>query len=114
MSETIAIALRDKLTLEHLDLDLFRAQNEATLGERLFGGQVLAQALSAAQLTIDDRSCHSLHGYFLRPESSTSRLFFRSNGSEMVKVLAPGALWVFKMVRQFSVWMPHFKLKNLA
>ena len=67
MSEAIAIALRDKLTLEQLDLDLFRAQNEATLGERLFGGQVLAQALSAAQHTIADRPCHSLHGYFLRP-----------------------------------------------
>ncbi|MEZ7965868.1 MAG: acyl-CoA thioesterase II [Pseudomonadales bacterium] len=67
MSEAIAVALRDKLTLEQLDLDLFRAQNEATLGERLFGGQVLAQALSAAQHTIADRPCHSLHGYFLRP-----------------------------------------------
>ena len=67
MSEATAIALRDKLTLEQLDLDLFRAQNEATLGERLFGGQVLAQALSAAQQTIENRPCHSLHGYFLRP-----------------------------------------------
>ena len=45
MSEAAAKALRDKLSLEQLDLDLFRAQNEATLGNRLFGGQVLAQAL---------------------------------------------------------------------
>ena len=67
MSEAAAIALRDKLSLEQLDLDLFRAQNEATLGNRLFGGQVLAQALSAAQQTIEARPCHSLHGYFLRP-----------------------------------------------
>ena len=67
MSEAAAIALRDKLNLEQLDLDLFRAQNEATLGDRLFGGQVLAQALAAAQETIDERPCHSLHGYFLRP-----------------------------------------------
>ena len=67
MSEAAAIALRDKLSLEQLDLDLFRAQNEATLGNRLFGGQVLAQALSAAQQTIEERPCHSLHGYFLRP-----------------------------------------------
>lgn len=67
MSEATAVALRDKLTLEQLDLDLFRAENEATLGDRLFGGQVLSQALSAAQQTITERPCHSLHGYFLRP-----------------------------------------------
>lgn len=35
---------------------------------RVYGGQVLAQSLVAAQRTIaEDRACHSLHGYFLRP-----------------------------------------------
>ena len=35
---------------------------------RVFGGQVLAQCLVAATRTIEDeRVCHSLHGYFLRP-----------------------------------------------
>lgn len=34
---------------------------------RLYGGQVIAQALDAARRTVaDDRSCHSLHGYFVR------------------------------------------------
>jgi len=67
MTTALAQALHDKLVLERIDLDIFRAENEATLGPRLFGGQVLAQALSAAQETISDRPCHSLHGYFLRP-----------------------------------------------
>ena len=52
MSSELAKTLLDKLTLERIDLDIFRGENEITLGTRLFGGQVLAQALSAAQETI--------------------------------------------------------------
>jgi len=37
-------------------------------GDRLFGGQVVAQALRAASLTVSaDRPAHSLHSYFIRP-----------------------------------------------
>ena len=37
-------------------------------GGRLFGGQVVAQALRAAARTVDvDRAAHSLHSYFIRP-----------------------------------------------
>jgi acyl-CoA thioesterase-2 len=62
--------LLELLDLEVLDRDLFRAHNPShTEGRlRLFGGQVAAQALRAATLTVgDDRLPHSLHGYFLRP-----------------------------------------------
>src|SRR3954468_3014766 len=58
------------LDLEPIDRDLFRAHNAASARERrsLYGGQVAAQALRAAGLTVDDdRHAHSLHGYFLRP-----------------------------------------------
>ena len=58
------------LELEQLDRDLFRGVNTVMSKERssLFGGQVCAQALMAAGLTVDrDRLPHSLHGYFLRP-----------------------------------------------
>ncbi|WP_258069390.1 acyl-CoA thioesterase II [Rathayibacter sp. AY2B9] len=34
---------------------------------RVFGGQVLAQSLIAAGRTVEGRSVHSMHGYFLRP-----------------------------------------------
>ena len=56
------------LDLERIEDNLFRGQNEERKYSRLFGGQVLAQALAAAYRTIaTDRPCHSLHGYFLRP-----------------------------------------------
>ncbi|GJM03689.1 MAG: acyl-CoA thioesterase II [Rhodomicrobium sp.] len=34
---------------------------------RVYGGQVIAQALIAASKTAPDKECHSLHGYFMRP-----------------------------------------------
>lgn len=39
---------------------------------RTFGGQVVAQALRAAQLTVSEKQVHSLHSYFLRPGDSSS------------------------------------------
>lgn len=58
--------------LEHLDLEqietnLFRGMSEALGPPRVFGGQVIGQALIAALRTVEGRPCHSLHGYFLRP-----------------------------------------------
>jgi acyl-CoA thioesterase-2 len=58
------------LDIEQLDTNLYRGYNESRAVERpaLFGGQVAAQALRAAALTVpEDRLPHSLHGYFLRP-----------------------------------------------
>jgi acyl-CoA thioesterase-2 len=57
------------LELERLDRDLFRARSPRHRPNgRLFGGQVAAQALRAATLTVDvEHHPHSLHGYFLRP-----------------------------------------------
>ena len=54
------------LALEPIETNLFRGTNEDRLGGRLFGGQVLAQALRAATATVDGRRPHSLHGYFMR------------------------------------------------
>jgi acyl-CoA thioesterase-2 len=58
--------LLEILALEAVELNLFRGNNEHREG-RLFGGQVLAQALRAAALTVEGRAPHSLHGYFMRP-----------------------------------------------
>lgn len=56
------------LDLETIEQNLYRGHHpEGTTG-RLFGGQIMAQALMAAGRTIDEpRPPHSLHGYFLRP-----------------------------------------------
>jgi acyl-CoA thioesterase-2 len=56
------------LDLETLDPALFRGRQPRTTMQRVFGGQVAAQALVAAARTApDDMSVHSLHSYFLRP-----------------------------------------------
>jgi acyl-CoA thioesterase-2 len=58
--------LVELLELERLEVDLFRGQQPTTSLQRVFGGQVLAQALRAAcYAAAEDRSVHSLHGYFL-------------------------------------------------
>jgi acyl-CoA thioesterase II len=59
--------LLDLLRLERLEDNLYRGQSRDIGTRYVFGGQVLGQALSAAQLTVDtDRVVHSLHAYFLR------------------------------------------------
>jgi acyl-CoA thioesterase II len=56
------------LQLETIEVDLYRGRQPATALQRVFGGQVLGQALAAASRTVPgDRVTHSLHAYFLRP-----------------------------------------------
>ncbi|AHD09587.1 acyl-CoA thioesterase [Phaeobacter gallaeciensis] len=60
--------LLNLLDLEELDRNLYRGIGSG--GEtptRIYGGQVIAQALMAAYSTVEDRLCHSLHAYFIRP-----------------------------------------------
>src|SRR5690554_1188178 len=58
--------LVELLSLERIEVNLFRGQSQDLGWGQVFGGQVLGQALSAAAQTVpDERSVHSLHGYFL-------------------------------------------------
>ena len=60
--------LLDLLDLEPLEVNIYRGRNRDIGTGRVFGGQVLAQALVAARRTVDDpREAHSLHGYFILP-----------------------------------------------
>jgi acyl-CoA thioesterase II len=60
--------LLDLLDLEALEHDLYRGRNRDIGSGRVYGGQVLAQALIAAGRTVEsDRVAHSLHGYFILP-----------------------------------------------
>lgn len=54
------------LDLETLEVNLFRGVSPKAGWQRVFGGQVIGQALVAAHRTVDGRIAHSLHGYFLR------------------------------------------------
>jgi acyl-CoA thioesterase-2 len=62
--------LIELLALERLEDNFFRGQSRDIGTKYVFGGQVLGQALSAAQCTMDSakdaRAAHSLHAYFLR------------------------------------------------
>ena len=56
------------LDLEPLEVNLFRGRSPQSRWQRVFGGQVIGQALVAACRTVDDvamRPPHSLHAYFL-------------------------------------------------
>jgi acyl-CoA thioesterase-2 len=54
------------MTLERLEMNLFRGESRDIGSPQVFGGQVLGQALVAATATVEDRAVHSLHAYFLR------------------------------------------------
>ena len=54
------------LTLERIEENIFRGDSRDIGSPQVFGGQVLGQALSAAQHTVEGRVAHSLHAYFLR------------------------------------------------
>jgi acyl-CoA thioesterase-2 len=55
------------LDLEPLERNLYRGRSPQVGWQRVFGGQVIGQALVAANRTVEGRPAHSLHGYFMRP-----------------------------------------------
>lgn len=61
--------LLDLFDLDRVEQNIYRGQNRDIGSGRIFGGQVLAQALVAARRTVEeeDRTAHSLHGYFILP-----------------------------------------------
>ena len=59
--------LVDTLELEQLEQNLFRGSSPDDGWQRVFGGQVVGQALRAATHTVKNRYAHSLHAYFMRP-----------------------------------------------
>jgi len=72
MSQAVETLL-DILDLERIEHNLYRGESPDVGWQRVFGGQVIGQALVAAQRTVnsngngEERIVHSLHGYFMRP-----------------------------------------------
>jgi acyl-CoA thioesterase-2 len=65
------------LDLEPLEHNLFRGRSPEDGWQRVFGGQVIGQALVAASRTVEpDRKAHSLHAYFLRPGDPTLPIIY--------------------------------------
>ncbi len=66
------------LDVEELDIDLYRGSQPPGGRGRVFGGQVVAQALMAAARSSDpERVPHSLHAYFMRPGDETLPIIYR-------------------------------------
>jgi acyl-CoA thioesterase II len=64
---TVVKELLELLELDPIEHNIYRGQNRDLATGRVFGGQVFAQALVAAQRTVPEgRHAHSVHGYFLR------------------------------------------------
>jgi acyl-CoA thioesterase-2 len=81
------------LELEAVELDMFRGFTPPEERRRIYGGQVVAQALTAAYRTIEGRHCCSLHSYFIRPGDPKIPILFmveraRDGGSFSVRRVA--------------------------
>ena len=65
------------LKLERIEDNIFRGESRDIGSAQVFGGQVLAQSLSAALRTVpEDRIAHSMHGYFLRPGDPQKQIVY--------------------------------------
>mgnify|MGYP000376101408 CR=1 FL=1 len=95
--------------------DIFTGPSQWMPHGRVFGGQVLAQSLVAAERTVSDlagpeRTPHSLHGYFLRPGDINQPITFsvdrlrdgRSFSTRRVQAFQSGAP-IFSMIASFQV-----------
>jgi acyl-CoA thioesterase-2 len=74
--------LVETLQLERLEVNLFRGVTpDEESRQRIYGGQVIAQSLLAAYETVEDRVCHSLHCYFIRPGDPNIPIIFEVDRS---------------------------------
>lgn len=64
--QAVLADLIELLKLERIENNIFRGDSRDIGSAQVFGGQVVGQALSAAQHTVEGRIAHSLHAYFLR------------------------------------------------
>jgi acyl-CoA thioesterase-2 len=77
-SAQLAQNLVDLLDVEEIDTDLYRGRRGTDGFGRVFGGQVIAQALQAAQRSTDaPKQAHSLHAYFMRPGDESHPILYR-------------------------------------
>lgn len=98
------------IRLEQLEVNLFRGISRDIGTPRVFGGQVLAQAVLAASQTVEDRMIHSLHAYFLLPGNPDAPIVYnvehnrdgRSFSSRRVLAIQNGRP-IFNLAASFQV-----------
>jgi acyl-CoA thioesterase-2 len=98
------------LDLEPLEVNLFRGRSPQVGWQRVFGGQVIGQALVAAARTVEARAAHSLHAYFMLPGDPKVPIIYevdrirdgRSFSTRRVLAIQHGAA-IFSMSASFQV-----------
>ena len=113
--------LLEILNLEQIELDLYRGLTPAREGRRIYGGQVVAQALTAAYRTIEGRLCHSMHAYFIRPGDPSIPILFqvdraRDGGSFSVRRVTAiqNGKQIFNLAASFQVPEDGFEHQDQA
>ena len=109
-------SLLDLLDLETLGPNVYLGQNPAYGWRRVYGGQVVGQALAAAYRSLTDRTAHSLHGYFLRAGDPTTPIAYevdrvrdgRSFATRHVAARQHGEV-IFTMSASFQADEPGFE-----
>ena len=81
MPKPIVEELLELVQLERIEENLFRGQSRDIGTRVVFGGQVLGQALAAAQRTVEGRVVHSMHAYFLRAGDIESPIVYEVDRS---------------------------------
>ena len=77
MTSVTQLSFLDLLDLDEIAADLYQAQSPIKDRQRVYGGQVVAQALEAARRTVDvNHQIHSLHGYFIRSGDEKRPIIF--------------------------------------
>ena len=98
-------SLLGTLDLEYIEENIFRGTNRNLGSKRVFGGQVLAQALVAAYRTLEvERVLHSLHAYFILPGDITAPLVYD------VDRIRDGGSFTTRRVRAIQHGAPIFNL----
>ena len=98
-------SLLNILDLEQLEQNLFRGRSPQNGWQRVYGGQVVGQALVAAARTVEaqDRHTHSLHSYFLLPGDPRRRSYMRWTASATAAASPRGEWWRSSMAVMFTM-----------
>ncbi|MBV9432535.1 MAG: acyl-CoA thioesterase II [Hyphomicrobiales bacterium] len=92
------------LDLETLEINLFRGRSPQVGWQRVFGGQVIGQALVAACRTVEGRMPHSLHAYFILPGDPAIPIIYE------VERLRDGRSFTTRRVRAIQHGHPIFAM----
>ena len=104
------------LDLESIEANIFRGPSRDIGSPQVFGGQVLGQALIAASRTVEERSVHSLHAYFLRRGDVNAPIVYevdraRDGGSFSTRrvVAIQHGRQIFNLAASFHINEPGFE-----